>query len=77
MLHFNDTDSFHAELFLEPSPNRLSMYYQPSSISPPLSPLFFFRPSNRINFNEEFENFEPFEDIRRRIRRRRREEYLI
>ena len=55
MLQLNDFESNYNDILFEPTPNLFSIYYPPT---PPLSPLFFYRPSNRINFYEELDNFE-------------------
>ena len=76
MFNLNDNDDYHNNLFFEPPPLAINTFSQ-ASITPPMSPLIYFRPLNRINFfDDPFENYEPFRNVIQttmRIRRRRRE----
>ena len=76
MFNINAIEDFHNNIMLEP-PTLAINSFSPAPITPPISPLIYFRPLNRINFfDDPFENYEPFRNVIQttmRIRRRRRE----
>ena len=75
-MELNSMAEFETNNLLDP-PNPFTSMNLYSELSPPMSPLLYIRPYNRINFLEEpFDNYEPFRDMIRsamRIRRRNRE----